>query len=434
MNTADLFLILRRRDDKRASCRGRFIVSFRYLINTLIVITCFLAVCFDLFKDDLNLKPINISKAAKIQTTDSQINKEIRLIDWLNAKSAKYAKYKINYPNDGIVHAKGFTPVYKGAVRVNILEISQTINPNLVIKPMVASKYLNSRVKIRQIAQKNNSIAAINGGYFKPQTGVPLGALIIDNEVYTGPIYNRAAIGINSDGTYSIGKTNFKFFLKNRKYNLKIDNINQPRMLSTYTLLYTERWGLNSPPPPKYGLNAVIKDGKVLGFYNASVQIPNNGYVISAPKKALLGLNGQKNLKLDIIYPDEFKESVHVISGGPYLVKDGEIYIDTKEEKLQAINGANPRTLIGYTKDNDFIMVTVDGRESHSVGMNLYEAAKFMKSLGCINAINLDGGSSSVMYLNGKITNTPPQDGGIPISGALTVGLNSAFANEQASF
>ena len=63
--------------------------------------------------------------------------------------------------------------------------------------------------------------------------------------------------------------------------------------------------------------------------------------------------------------------------------------------------------------------------------MNLYEAAKFMRSLGCINAKNRDGGSSSVIYLNGTTTNTPPSSGGIPIPGAITVNVNSLITKNK---
>ena len=62
--------------------------------------------------------------------------------------------------------------------------------------------------------------------------------------------------------------------------------------------------------------------------------------------------------------------------------------------------------------------------------MSLYESAKFMQKLGCINAINLDGGSSSVMYVDGQITNKPPMEGGIPLSGVLVVGENSTIAKK----
>ncbi len=376
------------------------------------------------------INAIETTANIKIQAQKDIKTQQNELISWMEAKSVKYSRYRTNFVTGGIIHAKGMSPVGDKSVRVNILEINKDINPNLTIKPQTASNSLHSRVKIKTIANRTNSIAAINGGYFKPQTGVPLGALVIDNEILTGPIYNRVAIGINKDNTYSTGKTNFEFFIKNRKINLKIDNINQPRMLSTYVLLYTDKWGKNSPTPPKYGANLVIENGISKGIYNTSVEIPKNGYVISAPKSKIENLIGEKKLTLEVKYPEQFKNSKHIISGGPYLIKDGEIYIDTKEEKLTSITGRNPRTLIGYTKNNDLILVTVDGRESHSVGMSLYESAKFMQKLGCINAINLDGGSSSVMYVDGQITNKPPMEGGIPLSGVLVVGENSTIAKK----
>ena len=46
-----------------------------------------------------------------------------------------------------------------------------------------------------------------------------------------------------------------------------------------------------------------------------------------------------------------------------------------------------------------------------------------MKGLGCVNAMNLDGGGSTVMYVKGMITNRPPVQGGIALSNALTISL-----------
>ena len=53
--------------------------------------------------------------------------------------------------------------------------------------------------------------------------------------------------------------------------------------------------------------------------------------------------------------------------------------------------------------------------------MTLYELAKLMKSLGCEYAMNFDGGSSSALYLNGKIVNNAVNSEGIPVSNALVV-------------
>ncbi len=425
MTTAKTSLISFWQDDKMLSCKGWFISILAYWINLNLIAITLLSIGFfggDVCSSKLDDKIVKVQAAAKIST---EIITEDEKISWIDAKNTKYSKFKVTFLEDGILYAKGLVPVGNKSVRVNILEINTKINPNLDVEPKTASSSkLNSRVKIQNIASNSNTIAAVNGGYFKPQTGVPLGALVINNEVITGPIYNRASISINNDGTYSIGKSDIKFFLKNRKTVLKIDNINQPRILSTYSIIYTQRWGKTAPMPPKYGANALIKNGKITGIYNGTVQIPEGGYVLSAPIKVIQDIKNQRNLKLEVKYPKYFENSKHIISGGPFLIKDGEIYIDAKEEKLTAISGRNPRTLIGYTKDNELILATVDGRENRSVGMTLYESAKFMQKLGCINAINLDGGSSSVMYLKGQIANKPPIMGGIPLSGIVSINLN----------
>ena len=436
MFTAKSSLIFKKQDGKMLSCIRWFIAFMIYCFNLNIVLICLISMgfvgCFVIPNESnqINAKE-KITMLAPVNINVPDIISQNEITNWLEAMNVKYAKYKLTYPKEGIIHAKGNVKTGQRQVRVNVLEINRKINPDIIIRPEIASKYLNSKAKIKTIAEKNHSIAAVNGGYFKPQTGVPLGALKIDNELLTGPVYNRVGLGINNDDTYSMGKTDIKFSLNSRKLNLNVDNINQPRMLSTYVLIYTDKWGKFAPNPPKYGVNILIKNNKAVSMHTSSVEIPKNGYVLSGPKKEIEKVLGQKNLKLKIDYPKHFEKSVHIISGGPYLVKDGEIYINTKEEKLGAITGKNPRTLIGYTKENSLIIATVDGREKYSVGMNLYEAAKFMRSLGCINAMNLDGGSSSVMYLNGTITNTPPSSGGIPIPGAITVNLNSLITKNK---
>ena len=95
-------------------------------------------------------------------------------------------------------------------------------------------------------------------------------------------------------------------------------------------------------------------------------------------------------------------------------------------QKLGSIGGRNPRTAIGYTKDNDLILITADGREGSSIGLTLTELANLLKGLGCVNAINLDGGGSTVMYVKGQIVNRPHQPGGIALSNALVISKKSA--------
>ena len=67
----------------------------------------------------------------------------------------------------------------------------------------------------------------------------------------------------------------------------------------------------------------------------------------------------------------------------------------------------HPRTAIGWN-DSYFYLVTVDGRQPHlSVGMTLNELARYLVSLGCREAMNLDGGGSTTMWVGGSVVNRP---------------------------
>ena len=165
----------------------------------------------------------------------------------------------------------------------------------------------------------------------------------------------------------------------------------------------------------------IAEDGKILKASANRQEIPENGYVLVGPTSKLSTFYGKKKVKVEINTNPDWGNVTHIISGGPYLVKNGERFIDTKEQKLLAIGGRNPRTAIGYTADNKLILVAVDGRENSSIGLTLNELSALMKELGCTNAMNLDGGGSTVMYVNGRIVNKPQAQGGIALSNALTV-------------
>ena len=109
------------------------------------------------------------------------------------------------------------------------------------------------------------------------------------------------------------------------------------------------------------------------------------------------------------------------------------IFVDTIEQKFQAISGKNPRSAIGYKNDGTLIIVTIDGREKTSVGMTLFELAKLMKWIDCDYAMNFDGGSSSALYVNKKIVNSAINKEGIAVSNALVISENDPFEMKLSS-
>ena len=103
------------------------------------------------------------------------------------------------------------------------------------------------------------------------------------------------------------------------------------------------------------------------------------------------------------------------VGGGPVLLQKGEIRITNEEEMMftgKAINDKHPRTAMGYTKDNKLIILVVEGRNPTASGATLTPEAQLLKDLGCWEALNLDGGGSSCLLINGKETIKPSDKSG----------------------
>ena len=123
------------------------------------------------------------------------------------------------------------------------------------------------------------------------------------------------------------------------------------------------------------------------------------------------------------------------LGGGPRILRDGGISIEYERERLSRAfaEDRHPRTAVGYTQDQSVLfLVVVDGRQpGYSVGMSLEELAHFMRtqlgdfSLSKENAyqgLNLDGGGSSTMVVEGEVVNSPSdQTGERPVANALII-------------
>ncbi len=134
-----------------------------------------------------------------------------------------------------------------------------------------------------------------------------------------------------------------------------------------------------------YGLvlaGGVLRQGAIGGDYKTIGFDGENRLLITGYKKSL-GLR-------DAV---EFK---------PALVVDGK-----KKVSGSAGWGIQPRTAIGQTADGEVLMLVVDGRQIHSLGCTVGDLADIMLRYGAVQACNLDGGSSSVMFYNGREVSQP---------------------------
>lgn len=113
------------------------------------------------------------------------------------------------------------------------------------------------------------------------------------------------------------------------------------------------------------------------------------------------------------------------IGGGPVLIHDGEIHVTNREEQM-FVGGEkdkHPRTAMGYTSDGHFIILVIQGRfPGKAEGATLQQEAKILYDLGCYEALNLDGGGSSCMLVNGKETIKPSDaTGQRPVPGVFII-------------
>lgn len=187
-------------------------------------------------------------------------------------------------------------------------------------------------------------------------------------------------------------------------------------------------------------LNVVVNQGKVLSYNITALKSKQKDSFVYTTRSAI-GFNKRKRADIAWIFTDSSRRhpfafqnnpvfargikpvptlgDLHTlepaspwkmrtaIGGGPVLVMKGEKRITNKEEQM-FLNGdadLHPRTAMGITKKNQLIILMIEGRNPGiAAGASLEDMADIFLELGCMEALNLDGGGSSCMLINGKET------------------------------
>ena len=106
-----------------------------------------------------------------------------------------------------------------------------------------------------------------------------------------------------------------------------------------------------------------------------------------------------------------------VLNGGPELVRDGRVHVTQRQDGMVHpgepsfaygwVLQRNPRTFAGVDAQGRTLLVTVDGRQLGELGLSIPETASVARSLGMVDAINLDGGGSTAMVVDGSLISHP---------------------------
>nr|WP_198013575.1 phosphodiester glycosidase family protein [Crinalium epipsammum] len=289
----------------------------------------------------------------------------------------------------------------------------------LTLKPIWSnSNTLVGTAPLLKIAPLSQASAAVNAGFFNRKQLVPLGAIRQDNRWVSSPILNRGAIAWNNNGNIKIGRLTLdETITTSTGENLPIFGLNSGYVQAGIAR-YTPTWGTTYTPLTDNEILVVVQNNQVANLVmggksgQTPFPIPSDGYLLTIRAKPELAdvFTVDKVLRINSsTNPVEFSQYSNVVGAGPVLIQNRQIVLDAKAEKFSDafIAEAAIRTAIATTPSGKIIIAAVHNRAG-GAGPTLAEFAQLMQQMGVVDALNLDGGSSTSLYLGGQLINRSP--------------------------
>ncbi len=294
---------------------------------------------------------------------------------------------------------------------------------SMVVPVVVNGDSIYGKRTIQQAASYMKSkglkpMIGINGDYFSFKTGVPMGHTIINGEIVTSDPSGQNAVGFNKDGTGFISWLEIQSkFVKADGSEMMLDCINkwcQPTISTSYLL--TDKFAASTKTSGncKFVIFSKVEGKLAIGDtirlkvdeifdYDGDILIPEGKYVLvmtndyGNPQKLefmkSLQIGEEISLISESVYDKDRWSKVDsgIGSIGGRLIENGKV-----NSNFEA--GTAPRTAVGIKPDGTIVFYVIDGRQqNHSTGIAIKTLAKRMSELGCIDAINLDGGGSTAI-------------------------------------
>ena len=281
-------------------------------------------------------------------------------------------------------------------------------------------------------------LAAVNGDFYardrSAYAGDPRGLQIVDGDLISAPI-GGVAFWIDTNGAPHLTNvvSNFKITLPGgTSFPF---GLNQARTDSV--VLYTPAMGTSTST--RGGTEIVLEAadkgpwlplevGETISARTREVRHSGNAplapglMVLSVPPQLAGGwpvIEAGAVIKISTSTTPELRGVRTAISGGPVLVRDGEVQrlqvprtVNAMAYEFRSMKERHPRSAIGWN-DRYFFLIQVDGRQPGlSVGMTLEELGRFAaRQLRVTDMMNLDGGVSSTLWADGRVRNSPADRG-----------------------
>ena len=302
--------------------------------------------------------------------------------------------------------------------------------------------------RVDDIARRRQAIAAVNAGFFNVKNGEPAGLLKVGGVLVSDTSLTRGVVAIHSPAgarqQFFFDQASVKMSAQaatgDDKFPLAIDGVDTTRERGKL-MLYTPSYHVHTDTAAN-GVEWVFTGNpltvKEIRRDLGRTAIPRDGLVLSygglEPPSPLDRLVTGSTLTLQPVWKilngtpeDRLRDARDIINGAGLLKRNGQTLSGwLASENLQPktfTDVRHPRTLIGTDRRGHVWLVVVDGRQpDYSVGMTFEELLGLANRLELDNALNLDGGGSTTMVVNGAIVNRPSDASGPrPVSDAIIV-------------
>ncbi|MEB3829435.1 phosphodiester glycosidase family protein [Phormidium sp. CCY1219] len=298
------------------------------------------------------------------------------------------------------------------------LEVNPT-QQGISLRPISVSSPNDGIAPLSEIATTSGAAVAINGGFFNRNNQLPLGAIRRDGWWFSSPILDRGAIAWNDVGSFAIARLSLvETVITHTGERLPVQFLNSGYVKAGISR-YTPDWGSSYTPLIDNEIVVVVERGQVTEHLSGgmagenSFEIPESGYLLtlrafqSAASKLEVGSSLRVEWATDPRYLSVYP---HILGAGPVLLRHGLMVLDATGEQFNEnfSRGKASRSAIGKTERGTLVIATVHNRID-GPGPTLTEMASIMEQLGAIDALNLDGGGSTTLYLGGQLLEHPPR-------------------------
>jgi len=288
---------------------------------------------------------------------------------------------------------EGLTPA--GRVTVHYLKLDpQLLRPTVAIPP----GGIGGLRTLEQLVRTTGALAGINANFFDPKTSLPVGFLLKDARVLSSPYGRRATLAIGFFGRLYLLNPEISLMLRTPYGSIAVDAVNRPAYRDAL-IAYTKYAGPRGLWEDARVL--LIRDGRIIwigsGLSANSLPIRGDDYLLVATgsaKDRIEWLLLADPVRLDYQMRPELLLIRDAIQAGPMLLKGGEIALSSEGFEQEFISSLAARSALALAGDGRLILLLAV-RDEGSGGMSLAQLAEFLRGLGAVEALALDGGSSS---------------------------------------